>query len=82
MIYKGVNPAYASAVEARRSSFKGPSKMTESTLVGEDPGKLAVPLTGSVDGLSAVLMRLRVATAHDALDTALAHGADPPVGPS
>jgi len=51
--------------------------MTESTLAGEDPDPLAGSLTWSGDGLSAVIMRLRAATAHDPLDTALARGADP-----
>jgi len=51
--------------------------MTGPTFAGEDPGALAASLTRSVDGLSAVLIRLRVVAARDALDTALARGANP-----
>jgi hypothetical protein len=51
--------------------------MTGPSFAGEDPGALAASLTRSVDGLSAVLMCLRVVGSRDALDTALARGADP-----
>ena len=51
--------------------------MTGPTFAGEDPGVLAASLTRSADGRSAVLMRLRVLASRDALDTALAQGADP-----
>jgi hypothetical protein len=47
------------------------------TFAGEHPGPRAVALARSVEGLSTVLVRVRVFTARDALDSALAQGADP-----
>jgi hypothetical protein len=51
--------------------------MNGPTLAGEHPGELAVFVARSVDGLCAILVRLRVVAARDGLDTALAQGADP-----
>jgi hypothetical protein len=50
------------------------------TLAGEPSGPPAVSLTRS-DGLSAILVRFRAVVACDALDTALAQGADPACRP-
>ena len=55
--------------------------MTDPILTGEHSGTPAVFPPWSVDGLFAILVRLRVAVACDALDTALAQGADPACRP-
>jgi hypothetical protein len=51
--------------------------MTNRTLAGEHRATVAALLPRRRDGLSAIFLRIRVVVACDALDTALAQGADP-----